>query len=725
MVCRPRTVNRRLLATTILILVPLFAFADAPCVNYGSYLHWLGTADLNDWSYDLDVEGSYAYAAHYGRLYIADISAPDSPQFIYNTLNDSHGVDARGDRLFTAGYESDLRIYDVTYPPAPIVIGSLALPDNSYYVTVDGHYAYLSAERRFHIVDISDEANPMLVSTLPIPNNAWKAVIKDEYAYLASSGSGLLIVSIADHANPEIVGTFGRTEPTGAIALREPYIYLSAFGDGVAIIDVADPSDPVLVGSIPTFPADGSVYSVTVIETLAYVHCFPDDGAPSVRVYDITNPVAAASIGGISPGGPVVDAGGFACVGAPMELRTLATANPASPPILGGINLGSGAADDVYLGESHAYAAAWSNGLVVIDFSVPESPVIAGSYDTPGEAQGVVVQDDLAYVADGPSGLAIIDVSSPATPTLVGSLDTFDAKGVVVSGPYAYIADGWGQFKVVQVSDPTAPVLVGTSVGIPYVAAVEIFGPYVVASEVYEGRLCVMDVSVPSQPHVAGFLYAAGLRDFAVNGPILYAADQNEGLRVYDLTDPLHPTLVRTLPTPDLPDGVSLDGQTLYIAGGYMGIQAYDVVDPFAPRLIGSADTPGRSRRVDVGGDYAFVTHQIYGLKILPAHCVDPAGVSGNVWDGASSSLLVYPNPVTGAIRLSFVLPIGSTVELAIFDAGGRLIQDLTGGWSGPGEHRVVWEGRDDAGRRVSSGVYQARLRYGGHSERRTFVLLR
>jgi hypothetical protein len=722
---RPCRVIRSVFALTILFLAPIAALAQTPCVDYGSYLHWIGSAALNDQSYDLDVEGAYAYAANYGRMYVADISDPAAPEFIFNAQNGAQGVDARGDRLFVAGYDPDLRVYDISNPAVPTPIGGLSLPESSYFVTVDGDYAYLSAERRFHIVDVTDLANPALVSTLTIPNNAVTAIIREGYAYLASNGSGLLVVSISDPANPAIVGTYARTEPTGGIALSAPYIFLAALDGGVQIIDVSDPFHPVLAGSIPTYPTDGFAYSITVIGALAYVHCLPFDGTGSVRVYDITNPLAAVPIGGILPGGTVVDAGGFACVAAPMELRTLATANPTSPPVLGGIDLGPGAADDVLAGESHAYAAAWSNGLRVIDYVDPANPLVVGVYDTPGQAQGIVVRGDLAYVADGPAGLQIIDVSSPASPSLVGSLDTYDAQGLTLSGPYAYIADGWGQFKVIQVSDPAAPALVGTSVGMPLVHAVEMFGSYVIASEVYEGRLYVVDVSVPAQPHVVASVYAEGVRDFAVNGVIVYTATQNVGLQVYDFTNPLHPVLLRTVPTPDLIDGLSLSGETLYVTGGYMGVQAYDVGAPSTPRLIGSADTPGKSRQVDVEGDYAFVTHESYGLKILPAHCANPAGISQEAGESAAVSMRAYPNPVAGPTNLQFILPFGATVELAVYDAGGRRIKGWTRGWSVPGAHIVRWDATDDTGRRVPNGVYQARLTYGGRSVSRSLVVVR
>jgi flagellar hook assembly protein FlgD len=50
-------------------------------------------------------------------------------------------------------------------------------------------------------------------------------------------------------------------------------------------------------------------------------------------------------------------------------------------------------------------------------------------------------------------------------------------------------------------------------------------------------------------------------------------------------------------------------------------------------------------------------------------------------------------------------------VQLEIFDVSGRHVRTLVDRVLGAGEHRANWDGRDDAGSRVGSGVYFARYR--------------
>ena len=59
-------------------------------------------------------------------------------------------------------------------------------------------------------------------------------------------------------------------------------------------------------------------------------------------------------------------------------------------------------------------------------------------------------------------------------------------------------------------------------------------------------------------------------------------------------------------------------------------------------------------------------------------------------------------------IRFSLGRPC--QVSLRIYDLGGRAVRELWGGGAEAGEHRVAWDGRDDAGRGAPSGVYIVRL---------------
>jgi hypothetical protein len=71
------------------------------------------------------------------------------------------------------------------------------------------------------------------------------------------------------------------------------------------------------------------------------------------------------------------------------------------------------------------------------------------------------------------------------------------------------------------------------------------------------------------------------------------------------------------------------------------------------------------------------------------------------------------PNPFGDATLIRFALPTRSEVSLELFDLNGRRVRALARGELAAGFHQVDWDGRDEAGRLASPGVYMYRLTAG------------
>jgi hypothetical protein len=74
------------------------------------------------------------------------------------------------------------------------------------------------------------------------------------------------------------------------------------------------------------------------------------------------------------------------------------------------------------------------------------------------------------------------------------------------------------------------------------------------------------------------------------------------------------------------------------------------------------------------------------------------------------------PNPTRHGASIEYSMSREATVHIAIFDASGRRVRDLLRGPAAPGAHAVPWNGRDDHGRAVKSGVYIVRIEAEGHT---------
>ncbi|MBD3161812.1 MAG: hypothetical protein GF346_05995, partial [Candidatus Eisenbacteria bacterium] len=69
------------------------------------------------------------------------------------------------------------------------------------------------------------------------------------------------------------------------------------------------------------------------------------------------------------------------------------------------------------------------------------------------------------------------------------------------------------------------------------------------------------------------------------------------------------------------------------------------------------------------------------------------------------------PNPFNPITTIRFAVPRSGAVALRIFDTAGRLIRTLVAEDLEAGTHAVTWDGTDDRGRAVGSGVYLYELR--------------
>ena len=73
-----------------------------------------------------------------------------------------------------------------------------------------------------------------------------------------------------------------------------------------------------------------------------------------------------------------------------------------------------------------------------------------------------------------------------------------------------------------------------------------------------------------------------------------------------------------------------------------------------------------------------------------------------------------YPNPFNPITTISFSLQNDSNIELSVFNIKGQMIKSLLSDQMSVGEHSIIWNGEDDAGKNVSSGVYLYKLNVNG-----------
>jgi hypothetical protein len=105
----------------------------------------------------------------------------------------------------------------------------------------------------------------------------------------------------------------------------------------------------------------------------------------------------------------------------------------------------------------------------------------------------------------------------------------------------------------------------------------------------------------------------------------------------------------------------------------------------------------------DTGGDLVYTSLDIN----FPATDTDDEVLAV---DYANTLKKNYPNPFNPETTIEFSLARSEKVQLAVYNIKGQRVKTLYDGYRSAGDHQVVWNGRDERGRELPSGVYLYRL---------------
>lgn len=313
-------------------------------------------------------------------------------------------------------------------------------------------------------------------------------------------------------------------------------------------------------------------------------------------------------------------------------------------PVASWPGYGRGPAMAVAVAGNHAYVAAGSGGLIVLDVSNPAKPVRVGSYWASGVTRCVQVSGSRAYVArtvrEGGGCIAesrgrfdVLDVTDPAKPKLLGSHPM--PRSIVdlqIVGQLAYVVTlaqhSGGEssgMEVLDVSDPTRLVGLGgrksSNAKSVHVDGLRVgaMGDYLEVGAVDPARTG-WDSTVTFTNATEGYMVESGgvwlQGDYAY---VTYVRESSTGqggvLEAIDLRPPVR-SVGRILSDKPLLD-IQVVGTHAYVPAGDGGLLVFEVGDPQAPKEIGRLKTSGCAVGLTVAGRYAYVAGYQGGLHVV------------------------------------------------------------------------------------------------------------
>ncbi len=148
--------------------------------------------------------------------------------------------------------------------------------------------------------------------------------------------------------------------------------------------------------------------------------------------------------------------------------------------------------------------------------------------------------------------------------------------------------------------------------------------------------------------------------------------------------------------------------------------------------VAGIRATNGKFRLTFLGMDLDQLAEQVqlsmlresFGFLLTPAPV--PTAVAAETEELPSSfGVTAYPNPFNSSVSIVFDLPSSDEIELGVYNLAGQKVATLGRDTREAGTYTLKWNGRDDHGRELASGVYLYRLSAGERVETRKLLLLR
>jgi hypothetical protein len=156
---------------------------------------------------------------------------------------------------------------------------------------------------------------------------------------------------------------------------------------------------------------------------------------------------------------------------------------------------------------------------------------------------------------------------------------------------------------------------------------------------------------------------------------------------------------------------VDLQKRNIVVRGDFYAGIYYDLKSKITIGAENRKPVSGRAYDSDccewwVREDVDLYLHAVleYGATGIPPDPVDPAR------SGVLQFLRNYPNPFNASTSVRFWIPASGPAALTVHDGSGRTLRTLFREWKGAGRGTAAWDGRDEKGRALPSGVYVCRL---------------
>jgi hypothetical protein len=442
---------------------------------------------------------------------------------------------------------------------------------------------------------------------------------------------------IAHHLLPPSKAYPGAKLQPVKLSVRDKALYVLGVCD-LAAFDIRDFEKPRFLGAVP-------IVSRMMLGGLVvrFPHAYVFAGH-EIRVFDVSDPAAIRQVA--VPEGPYANFYTY-CSHAMLRGRTFVAygrngvyqyglGNPLKPHRESAYHNRVPGCFLPGRSEDYVVDAAGRAAVLEADVKIPTGTDPIGL-----DARNIVVRDRLAY-AFAPD-LRVLDLSRPAEPKLLSitACPSSSPSSMLLEGHILYTSRA-----IVDVADPGAPKALCALQGGEDIA----LGKAGTLFSAGEEGIAVWDVRDPAHPELRRTVRSdKPVKAVLVRGDTLYAGTRRGALRAYRIGENASLTLVGEAALRRSQGGylmdLDADEQFLYVALGGDGVASVDVSDPAHPKAHGYFDTPQDARAVRGVRGFAYVADGTGGVLIVSLAEKGPGQVVGSCSPAGSAVALALSGP--------------------------------------------------------------------------------
>ncbi|MCP4546354.1 MAG: hypothetical protein GY835_07805 [bacterium] len=704
------------------------------------------------------IDGDRAYLASCDAgLYCLDISDRTAPILISQTATPTcaQAVTLYGEHAYVCTGYTGIAVFDIGNPALPVHVNQIPCSYHPERVRIAGGLAFVSEiSGELLIYSLEDPAAPALLGACDLPGHAKGLDVSGNLVYLAIYDSETSMLCAVDVSDPSAPRLRGQAELIGFPIGVEIFGELALVNSGTDFLAVriADPIAP-----IPTDPMPGSLHFNLVIDgSIAYIQSYSGEHLQAVSLVDPEHPEIIGGNSDVSGVAHMALAPPYIYLNSQNGLAVMDISDPTDPQVVGSCDLG-GHCRSIEVYGDYLYYAYYDigTGLFVVDIADPENPLFLYQLPLSNSPKDMVRNGDYLFVLDWEDGAKGED-SAPRNDRNMSDITVLD------------------------ISNPALPVPAVTfTVTDAFVYQLEIDGDLLYSNfwsylGVYGYGFDIYDISDPLDPqHLTRWANGDEYGELVLLGDRVYRSGGRQ-IDVIDVSDPLTPIDLHSIPTDRETRWLGVAGDYLFGSGGYAGLRSFRVFDRSVDAMSNiaqstnlpaaltplshvrmqatssntirwkfSADAGANWQWLPLNGDWLALEHPgaepRWQAQLIYKHSGEEPVVTDltlewindptAIVDGNAPAIFALqravPNPFNPTTTISFDLPHECLARVDIYDMSGRHVRQLVNMELPAGNHHVIWDGCNDSGAPLGSGIYACRMSAAGFSQSRKLTLVK